>query len=548
MEFEVIDTEGLARIGKINVNNKQIITPNLLPVVHPYKRDINISELVNLGVDALFTNSYIIYKNQNIREQVLEKKIHNFLNYTGLIATDSGAFQQYMYNDDKIEVDASEIETFQENISSDFPVILDVPVQLTDDFEEARNKVLLTIRRAKENVIRRHISKCHWIAPIHGGKYRDLLKLSSLEMSRLDYDIFALGGMVKAYLEYRFDIPIQALLTVKRYLPINKPIHMFGLGLPQFFSLAILCGCDLMDSASYILYAKEGRYFDTSTGTKLIKELHEFPCSCPVCINYTPSEVRSQSINDQINLLTRHNLYVCLTELKTIRQAIREGNLWELVELRVRNHPNLVDALYQVYKHKNFIEKFEKIHKVHGRLFSSLESVYRPIIRRTIKRVRARFKFPDNSKYLLILPELDVKGVQSKTIKSWQKELYSNSLISEKIAIVFFSLIFGIIPEGLAHSYPFSQYEVPHSFFSYNHLIENSIKNAQRFLLTQVNAFNKISILIPKFFINQYGEKEIFKAQGALIALYNSVKTISNAKVQKTDSISSVICFFNKDE
>ncbi|GAH57138.1 unnamed protein product, partial [marine sediment metagenome] len=29
--------------------------------------------------------------------------------------------------------------------------------------------------------------------------------------------------------------------------------HMFGLGLPQYFSLAVACGCDLMDSRLYIL-------------------------------------------------------------------------------------------------------------------------------------------------------------------------------------------------------------------------------------------------------------------------------------------------------
>jgi len=147
-----------------------------------------------------------LYQNNELRNEVIDKGIHRFLNFNGLIATDSGAFQHYMYNNKKFELDAKTIEIFQEEIGSDFPVILDVPVQINDNYETAKSKVITTINRAKENIKRRTSNDCYWFGPIHGGYFQDLLEKSIREMSKLNFSIFALGGLVKLLLDYRFDI------------------------------------------------------------------------------------------------------------------------------------------------------------------------------------------------------------------------------------------------------------------------------------------------------------------------------------------------------
>ncbi|MCK4237820.1 MAG: tRNA-guanine transglycosylase, partial [Candidatus Lokiarchaeota archaeon] len=243
MHFEILETDGLARIAKIEVNGKNLITPNLFAVVKPSGNLITPYELKRLGVDCIFTNAYILYQNEILKERALRNGIHKLLDYDGIIATDSGAFQQYMYND-KIDINPEDIELFQENIGSDFPVILDIPVQPNDTYEVAKNKVLKTIERAKENIKRRKHTKSEWMGPIHGGKYKDLLEMSAKEMSKLDFGIYAIGGLVKFFIDYRFDLVVDILLTVKNNIIPNRPLHMFGLGLPQFFSLAIACGCD----------------------------------------------------------------------------------------------------------------------------------------------------------------------------------------------------------------------------------------------------------------------------------------------------------------
>jgi len=290
MKWEISDFDALGRIGKLTVNDKQMITPNLFPVVHPYKNIISTSDLKKIGAQCLFTNAYIIYQNVQIRVDVLRKGLHSHLNFDGITATDSGVFQKYMYNKSNLEIQAEEIEKFQEDIGTDFAVILDEPVQPDDDYDTAKKKVEITIERAKNNIFRRIKDACHWFGPIHGAKYDDLLKASTYEMSKLDFSVYAIGGLVKSLLNYRFDLVIRILLNVKKNIMWNKPIHMFGLGLPQFFSLAVACGCDLMDSAAYILFARENRYFTLSTGTRKLEELEEFPCHCPICCEYKPKE------------------------------------------------------------------------------------------------------------------------------------------------------------------------------------------------------------------------------------------------------------------
>ncbi|MFX1321222.1 MAG: tRNA guanosine(15) transglycosylase TgtA, partial [Promethearchaeota archaeon] len=460
IKFEIKDVDALGRIGKLKLMEKEMVTPNLFPVIHPIKNLISPSDLIKMGAQGIFTNAYIIYQNKDIRQKVLTEGIHQYLSYSGIVATDSGAFQQYMYNEDKLNISADEIENFQEKVNTDFAVILDIPVQLLDNYEVAKKKVLKTVERAKENIKRRRNENCHWFGPIHGARYLDLIELSTKEMSQLDFDVYAIGGLVKTFLDYRFDIALQNLLTVKENLIPNKPVHMFGLGLPQFFSLAVASGCDLMDSAAYILYAKENRYFTLSTGTKNLEELYEFPCHCPICSEYTPQEMKSFDEELKTEFLAKHNLFLSFSELKTIRQAIREGNLWELVELRIRNHPNLVNAVKLIKDHKTLFEIHEKIYKSHGRLYSSNEALNRPLIYRYEKKLLGNYRVPKDVKYLIILPELDNKANISPTSQNWLEMINNNKIIPrELIHIIFSSEIFGLIPLELVDTFPIGQYE-----------------------------------------------------------------------------------------
>jgi len=548
VNWEITEIDALGRIGKLTVNEKEMVTPNLFPVVHPYKNILDISDLKKIGAQCVFTNAYIIYQNLQVRESVLKKGIHNYLNFDGIIATDSGAFQKYMYNKTDIEINAEVIENFQEDIGSDFPVILDVPVQPDDDYEIAKKKVLLSIQRAKDNINRRTKEESHWFGPIHGAKYLDLLKISTIEMSKIDFDVYAVGGLVKSLLSYRFDLVIKILLNVKKNLVWNKPVHMFGLGLPQFFSLAVACGCDLMDSAAYVLFAKENRYFTLSTGTSKLEELEEFPCHCPICCEYEPKEVMNFEDDLRTQLLAKHNLYVSFSELRTVRQAIKEGNLWELVEQRVRNHPTLVNALNIIKSELPFFEKYEKIYKPHGRLYASPESVNRPMLHRHATKLRNNYRSPQETKFLIILPELDVKGYQSPSTKKWLEKLDSNTIIPrELLQIAFISDFYGIIPFELASSFPLGQYESIDILEGNTKLYGNLKQKLKMFFDLYGQNYNKCGVLIPEKYINQFNEETIYLKKKTIINLFNDLTTEISMAIPVFNNMPELLEFF-KDE
>ncbi|MCK5660682.1 MAG: tRNA-guanine transglycosylase, partial [Methanosarcinales archaeon] len=135
-------------------------------------------------------------------------------------------------------------------------------------------------------------------------------------------------------------------------------VHLFGAGHPMMFALAAALGCDLFDSAAYVLYAKAGRYM-TDRGTYHLENLQYLPCSCPVCSSHTAQELKTSSPEDKLKLLSEHNLYATFAEMNLVKQCIREGNLWELVEQRARAHPSMLDALKQAVSYSGWMEQYE---------------------------------------------------------------------------------------------------------------------------------------------------------------------------------------------
>lgn len=512
--FEVKDLDIAGRIGQFKLGKKSMETPNLFPVVAPFENSIPPKRMYDqFGARAIFTNAYIIFRNQIKHQKIMEQKLHAALNFPGIIATDSGAFQDYMYGQDK-RLKAEEIEPFQEQIGSDCPVILDLPVQTTDSFEVAQNKVYTTIARAKENVQRRIRKDTAWFGPIHGSIYPELLKYSCEQMSQLEFGIYAIGGVVKTFIDYRFDLDVKILLQVRQWLTPNRPLHMFGLGLPNFFALAVACGADTFDSAAYYLYAEDGRYF-TLQGTKNIADLTELPCHCPICTSHTVSEIKTAEKNEQIRLLAEHNLYLSFSELRAIRQAIREGTLWELVEQRVRAHPKLIKALQKTQGFLPFLEEISPTDKVRGIKYLSAQSFYRPEVYRYHKKLSS-LAIKTDKQGIICIPELDLPGLNAISLQQWLQKISKLEKYS-LYQVMIVSNLFGFIPLEIADIYPLSQHEGSPCIRAHDEettILWNSIL---RLLQKNMHIVKDVLIFIPKEYNDEYNEKRPFNSNNHLI-------------------------------
>src|SRR5439155_25541715 len=76
--------------------------------------------------------------------------------------------------------------------------------------------------------------------------------------------------------------------------------------------------------------------------------------------------------------LVQHNLWTCFSELRRVREAIRKGRLWELLELRSQAHPALKECFTRIVQYAEFLERSTPAVKPRGICYLGLSSNNRP--------------------------------------------------------------------------------------------------------------------------------------------------------------------------
>ncbi|MGI0151327.1 MAG: tRNA guanosine(15) transglycosylase TgtA, partial [Thermoplasmata archaeon] len=385
-EFEVLERDGLARIGRFPTPHGEIRTPALLPVVHPDRRrqTVPARELRDsFGLSAIITSSYLTWRDPGLRTRAEENGVHELVDFDGPIMTDSGAFQQHAYG--SIEVGADEIVAFQGRIGSDIATVLDVFTEPSTERDSATAAVRTTIERAKS--ARTHRAGLLAV-PIQGGRFPDLRSESAQGASELG-DVLAIGGVVPLLEQYRFPELARALLAARPGLAPERPVHLFGAGHPMVFALAVLLGVDLFDSSSYHKFARRGALMFPE-GTVPIERIREPICGCRLCEAQPLEQVTALPPAERERHLARHNLSMCALEMARVRQAIRDSQLWELAERRAAGHPAIFAGLRTIVRGGRHLVAAEPVCRPSFRSSSSLGSL-RPGVIRFLARL-ARFR------------------------------------------------------------------------------------------------------------------------------------------------------------
>ena len=139
---------------------------------------------------------------------------------------------------------------------------------------------------------------------------------------------------------------------------------------------------------------------------------------------------------EKARLLARHNLYVSLQEIKQVKESIREGSLWDLLEVRCRAHPRMLDGLRRLASKGEWLERLDTARK--STFFcTSAEGSLRPEVVRYARRIdrialRGEVLITDDS-------HMDTSGYDR---------------------VFYWKPPFGPYPAELAETYPFNA-EVP---------------------------------------------------------------------------------------
>ena len=380
--FELLERDGLARLGRFVTPHGPIETPALLPVVHPdpERQPVPPAEMRRrLGVSAVITSSYIVWRTPPLRAIATAEGVHRLIGFDGPVMTDSGAFQQHAYG--SVEVGPGEILEFQGVIGSDIATVLDEFTEPEADHAEAEAALATTLDRAREA---RRLRPGLLAVPVQGGPHSDLRARSAAAASELG-DVLALGGVVPLLEQYRFVELARAIAAARPLLSPGAALHLFGTGHPMTFAFAALFGVDLVDSSAYHKFARRGSLLFPE-GTVAIDELRDPICHCFLCAEKPLTEVAGLPTAERERRIAYHNLLVSVEEMGRVRRAIRDGTLWELAERRATAHPALRAGLEEARTHDAIFRPTEPESRRSFRE-TGPESRERPVVKRFLERV-----------------------------------------------------------------------------------------------------------------------------------------------------------------
>ena len=440
--FEVRDRDGLGRLGRLETGHGIVETPALLPVVNPNQVIIPPKEMrERFRAQIVITNAYILHR--TMRDRALADGVHGVLDFDGAVMTDSGAFQQHVYGG--VEVSNEEIVSFQRDIRADIGTSLDLFSEPEHEAERARADVEETLARTRRAA---ELKGSMLLAgTVQGALDVELRQSCARGLSDIDVAIAAIGGVVPLMESYRFRDLVRVVIASKQGLRPDRPVHLFGAGHPLVFSLAVLLGCDLFDSASYHKYARAGRLMFPD-GTRHIEDLAHLECVCPACTGKSPDQLRTDE-----RAMALHNLYTSFAEIAKVRQAIKAGELWELAERRCRAHPAMLEALKELRRHNEWFERFEPVSRRTALFYTGPETIHRPLLDRYRKRLVERY-VPARRRVLVMFPE----GPKPYGVRNTQVMKKVESVCNAHFLV---KSAFGPVPIELDEMYPIAQSLVP---------------------------------------------------------------------------------------
>jgi len=257
-----------------------------------------------------------------------------------VLFADSGGFD---FSNEEVDTTPERVLETQRAIEADIFGTVDLPLSRDNRDAENQRRIEESTRYALE-ASDKHEGPEPLFASVHGydpETVRNTLKY--LERNG-DFDGYALGSMVPIRTDYE---KVTKLVLSARQVT-EKHLHVYGLGGIVYQPLLLYLGVDSFDSTAFIRSAGNRNFLIPGFGgeeLRNIEELEHLPCSCPVCSSHTYSEIREDR-----GLLTRHNLWALVTEIRRFRYVAASGkDIESYLDLRFEGNP-VTQRAYRIAK------------------------------------------------------------------------------------------------------------------------------------------------------------------------------------------------------
>lgn len=353
--FHRLHHDGGARLGVLQTPNGAVRTPSFAPVAtRGALRGVTTADLPPAGFDLLLANTYHLLVRPGAETVQVLGGIRQMLTWNGPVLTDSGGFQifslsglrkldregvtfQNHLDGGAMRLTPASVVAAQEIIGSDIAMVLDVCPALPAPPAELRRAVEWTSRWAEQSLAARQRPDMALFGIVQGGLDEELRRRSARELSALDFDGYAIGGLSVG--ESADDMYRTLDVTVPE-LPEDRIHYLMGVGRPDNIVEAVARGVDLFDCVLPTRNARNGQLL-TWSGVLSIqrgewahcKDPIESGCPCVACRTTSRGLLRHLFKTGELNyyrLATVHNLTFMARLMSEIRAAIAERRFDDL--------------------------------------------------------------------------------------------------------------------------------------------------------------------------------------------------------------------------
>ncbi len=312
-------------------------------------KSLSPDELRDIGAQMILSNVYHLLVRPGI--DVVEScgGIHSFMGWDRPILTDSGGYQVFSLSSRRIvradgvefrnHIDGGrvflgpvEVMAAQRRLGCDIAMTIDECPPYPCERECACQAVERTVQWAARCSREARLPGQLLFGIVQGGTFEDLREQCARQLTALEFDGYAVGGVSVGEPE---SLLIRTVSATVGFLPPDRPRYLMGVGKMHQIIEAVTQGVDLFDcvlptrhARNGTAFVREGAYPLKSAEYKTDPRPIEEGCSCYACRTFSRAYIRHLlNVNEMlgIRLLTWHNLHRYMEVMAEMRQAIEGG-------------------------------------------------------------------------------------------------------------------------------------------------------------------------------------------------------------------------------
>jgi queuine tRNA-ribosyltransferase len=310
-------------------------------------------ELHEMGTQIILGNTYHLNIRPGLDVIRAAGGLHKFINWEKPILTDSGGFQVFsLAKIRKVKAHGVEFRShldgsllflgpkeameIQRTLGSDIAMCFDECPPHDAPAKEQRHAVERTIRWARECREQPKADRQLVFGIVQGGINPELRSHCAKEITALDFDGYAIGGVSVGEPEPEM---MRAVELTEPFLPKEKARYAMGLGTPAQMVELVARGVDMFDCVLPTRVARNGTAYTRKGAIGLKGGSYkmdfgpiEASCDCFACKLFTRAYLRHLLKANEIlglRMLSVHNSHMYLKLMADVRAAIAAGTFAE---------------------------------------------------------------------------------------------------------------------------------------------------------------------------------------------------------------------------